>query len=208
MATLESLERSQGKIKERVLATAADLFSRGGYSGVSTREIASSAGLNEVTVYRHYPRKRDLYLAVLAEELGRVHLRGDQLKEIAEAADARQALERVVTLIETTVLQRPLVLPLVLYGALENATDVDALLRRHLEEIVEVVARYLDPWVDGAGLLPGNARGVVMALVSIAVFRRSLIRVFPAAPGTGNAVEAFVALCAGLPATKAGREAP
>lgn len=189
----------KGKIEERILAAAAHLFSCGGYSGVSTREIASSAGVNEVTVYRHFPRKRDLYLAALAAELGGVHLRGHQLKEVAEATNAHQALTRVFTLIETALLGRPLVLPLLLYGALESTADVDALLRRHLGEFVEVVASYLDPWMergmDEGKLFSRSARGLVMALVSIAVFRRSLERVFPSNPIATNAVEAFADLC-------------
>ena len=44
------------------------MFASFGYNGVSTREIATGAGINEVTIYRHYPRKRDLYVAVLDAE--------------------------------------------------------------------------------------------------------------------------------------------
>ena len=198
MAISESLDGPQGKIRERILSAATYLFSHGGYNGVSTREIALSAGVNEATIYRYYQRKRNLYLAVLAEELGRVHLRGDQLREIAEAADARQALTQMFALIENAVLERPLVLPLILYGSLEASTDVDSLLKTHLGEFVEVLARYLDPWIDGGGLLCRSTRGLVMALVSIAVFRQSLTRVFPGAPTIANAAEAFTDLYAGF----------
>ena len=37
------------------------MFANFGYNGVSTRDIANGAGVNEVTIYRHFPRKRDLY---------------------------------------------------------------------------------------------------------------------------------------------------
>lgn len=196
---MESEGTAKGKIEERILAAAADLFSHRGYSGVSTREIAVAAGLNEVTIYRHYPRKRDLYLAVLAEELGRVPLRGDRLREIVEAADAHQALMRAFALIETAVKERPRLLPLALYGALEAATDADALLRRHLGEFVEVVTHYVDPWVNegssGGRPLFQSARGLVLALVSIAVFRQSLARVFGAASPADGTAEEFFSLC-------------
>lgn len=195
---MDSLDGTQGSVRLRILAAAADLFSRGGFSGASTREIASSAGVNEVSIYRHFPRKRDLYLAVLTEELGRVHLRGAQLSEITEAVDAREALTRVFTAIETAVLERPLVLPLILYGALENATDTDTLLRRHLGELVEIVARYLDRWVEEGGVLSDSSRELVLALVAIAVFRDSLKRVFPAAAGAGSIAETFADLCTTL----------
>jgi AcrR family transcriptional regulator len=54
---------------ERILTTATELFARFGYNGVSTRDVASAAQVNEVTVYRHFPHKHDLYLAVLESEL-------------------------------------------------------------------------------------------------------------------------------------------
>ena len=77
----------RGGAEERILLGAADLFAKLGYNGVSTRDIAIRASVNEVTIYRHYPRKRDLYLAVLDAELQQVKLRGDLLGRIAEAAD-------------------------------------------------------------------------------------------------------------------------
>ncbi|HEV2215392.1 MAG TPA: helix-turn-helix domain-containing protein, partial [Terracidiphilus sp.] len=79
--------------EERILAQAASLFSQFGYNGVSTREIAAAADVNEVTIYRHFPRKRDLYRAVLGRELQQVHVRGDLLTRLAGAENGRQALE-------------------------------------------------------------------------------------------------------------------
>ena len=69
----------KGGAEARILASAAGMFANFGYNGVSTRDIATSAGVNEVTIYRHYPRKRDLYVAVLDAELQEVKLRGDLL---------------------------------------------------------------------------------------------------------------------------------
>ena len=70
-----SFGSTRGSTEERILTKAAALFAQFGYNGVSTREIATSAEVNEVTIYRRYPRKRDLYAAVLSAELQRVHLR-------------------------------------------------------------------------------------------------------------------------------------
>jgi len=91
----ESPVSPKGATEGRILATAAARFALFGYNGVSTRDIAAEAGVNEVTIYRHYPRKRNLYLAVLDSELGKVSLHGDLLARIAEAGDGRTALARV-----------------------------------------------------------------------------------------------------------------
>jgi AcrR family transcriptional regulator len=157
---------------------AALLFAQSGYNGVSTREIASAAAVNEVTIYRHYPRKRDLYLAVLAAELQRVHLRGELLTNLAEAQSGRAALSCTFELIATTLQQRPQLLRLLQYSALELSEDFDPLLRRHLGELLEVIARYLQPWIDRGELRCSSAKALVLTLVAIVLSRGPLRRVF------------------------------
>lgn len=184
--------------EERILAAAATLFGQLGYNGVSTRDIAAAAEVNEVTIYRHFPRKRDLYVAVLAAELGRLSLRGDLLAEIAQASDARQALSSTFELIATTVQRNPELLRLLLYSSLELRADLDLLLRRHLGELVEVVARYLEPWVTRGELCCSSAKGLVFALISIVLFHRPLHRAFSAEPaGPEIEFEALADICLG-----------
>jgi AcrR family transcriptional regulator len=164
--------------EERILATAAGLFATRGYNGVSTRDIASGAGVNEVTIYRHHSSKRDLYLAVLEAELQQVKLRGDLLAHIAEADDGRAVLERTFELISNTLLQRPELLRLVQYSTLELGEDLDPLLRKHLGELVEVIARYLEPWTGNGEARPADTKAVVLALISFVVNYDSLHRLF------------------------------
>lgn len=188
--------------EERILSAAASLFGQMGFNGVSTRDIASAAEVNEVTIYRHYPRKRDLYLAVLAAELGRVRLRGDLLAEIAHAADAQAALSCAFELISVTVMREPGLLRLVLYSSLELRAELDLLLRRHLGELVEVVARYLEPWIAKGQLRCGSAKGLTLALVSIVVLHRPLHRAFSAEPANPEAAfKSFAEICLGAGAS-------
>jgi AcrR family transcriptional regulator len=162
----------------RILASAAELFANFGYNGVSTRDIASGAGVNEVTIYRKYPHKRDLYLAVLDAELQQVKLRGDLLSRIAEANNGRMVLARTFELIAATLLHRQELLRLVQFSALELGPDVDPLLRRHLGELVEVIAHYLEPWVSRGQLRCASAKTLVLSLIAIILSHRSLHRLF------------------------------
>ena len=170
--------------ESRILASAAEMFASFGYNGVSTRDIASGAGVNEVTIYRHYPRKRDLYFAVLDAELQQVKLSGDLLAKIAEAEDAKTAVARTSELIAATMMQRPQLLRLVQYSTLELSDDIDPLLKRHLGQLVEVVARYLEPWVNKGEVRSTSAKALVLSLIAIILSQRSLHRLF-AGDGTG-----------------------
>lgn len=188
---------SRGGTEERILATAAELFARFGYNGASTREIAAAAGVNEVTIYRHYPRKRDLYLAVLSSELQRVHLRGELLTQLAEAHSGRAALAGAFELIATTLQQQPQLLRLLQFSALESNDDLDSLLRRHLGELIEVIARYLDPWIARGELRCSSAKSLVLTLAAIVLSRGPLRRVFLGDASSANALfETYSEFCA------------
>lgn len=52
------------KKTESILHVAKELFSQKGYFNVSTKEIAVKAGVNEVTIFRNFGNKENLYLRV------------------------------------------------------------------------------------------------------------------------------------------------
>lgn len=47
-------------IRDRIIGAAAELFSRSGYRGATTRRIAERADVNEVTIFRHFGSKEEL----------------------------------------------------------------------------------------------------------------------------------------------------
>jgi AcrR family transcriptional regulator len=173
-----ALKPGRGDVEGRILASATGLFANFGYNGVSIRDIAGHACVNEVTIYRHYPRKRDLYVAVLAAELQQVKLGGDLLVRIAEARDTRMVLKHTFELISETMLTRPELLRLIQYSALEMGEDLDSLVHKHLSQLVEVVAHYLEPWVVRGELRCASAKALVLSLVGITLSHRSLHRLF------------------------------
>ena len=53
-------------VPARITRAAVALFSRQGYHGTSTRDIARLADVSEVTVYRYYEHKEDIFWSALA----------------------------------------------------------------------------------------------------------------------------------------------
>src|ERR1035438_410395 len=51
--------------RQQLLESALDLFSRKGFEGATTKEIAAAAGVTEAIIFRHFPSKQALYQAVL-----------------------------------------------------------------------------------------------------------------------------------------------
>jgi len=105
-------------------------------------------------------------------------LRGELLTRLAEAKNGRAALTCTFDLIATTLRQQPQLLRLLQFSALELSDDLDPLLRKHLGELVEVVARYLEPWIQRGELRCSNAKALVLTLIAIVLTRIPLRRVF------------------------------
>jgi TetR/AcrR family transcriptional regulator len=51
--------------RERLLNTAAEMFSTQGYAGVSMRGIARAVGITQAAIYHHFSNKEALYIAAI-----------------------------------------------------------------------------------------------------------------------------------------------
>lgn len=192
----ETAGTTRGGAEVRILRTAAALFAQFGYNGVSTREIAAAAEVSEVTIYRHFPRKRDLYLAVLSAELEGVQVRGELLTRLAQAQTGRAALTATFELVSTALQRQPQLLRLLGFSVLELSEDMDTVLRQHLGELVELVARYLQPWIDKGEIRTANAKTLVLTLIAIVLGRGPLRRVFHEETAGSHALfDAYAEFC-------------
>jgi AcrR family transcriptional regulator len=76
----ESLSSPPGSsTRQRLLEGAARVFARDGIAGSTTREIAREAGVNEVTLFRHFQSKDGLIAAVISENFGAAAIQAHQV---------------------------------------------------------------------------------------------------------------------------------
>ncbi len=61
--------------RQRLIQAASELFSTLGYVRTTTRKIAAEAGVSEVTLFRHFGSKKNLFAAVLEEYAGTPDMR-------------------------------------------------------------------------------------------------------------------------------------
>src|ERR1700752_1809990 len=61
-----------GAVDRRVLSAAWDLLNAGGYAGLNMDEVAERAAVAKTTLYRRWPTKDHLAVAVAAQMLGEV----------------------------------------------------------------------------------------------------------------------------------------
>lgn len=65
MANLRELQKET--TRKRLMSSALDLFQDRGYAATTIDDIATSASTTRVTFYAHFPSKRDVMIALLAE---------------------------------------------------------------------------------------------------------------------------------------------
>src|SRR5262245_9884564 len=89
--------------RERLLATALELFAAHGYAGTSLRQIASAVGIKESAIYAHFESKEALYQALFARIGPPTSLIHDLLLagSISVQPDPEQVLREVVQRIST-----------------------------------------------------------------------------------------------------------
>lgn len=59
------MESPGDSARDRLLDAAHRIFAEAGFRGLTTRRVAAAAGVNEVTLFRHFPTKEALVLAAL-----------------------------------------------------------------------------------------------------------------------------------------------
>ncbi|WP_436664160.1 TetR/AcrR family transcriptional regulator [Alicyclobacillus acidoterrestris] len=68
--------------RERIMEAALSMFSEKGYEGSSTRDIAERAGVNEITLFRHFGNKENLFREVLSRQ-GATSLLTEELEVVS-----------------------------------------------------------------------------------------------------------------------------
>ncbi|MFD5823267.1 TetR/AcrR family transcriptional regulator [Nesterenkonia xinjiangensis] len=77
--------------RERILDAAADVMRTDGLARATTKRIAGAASCSEALLYKHFPEKQDIFLAVLQERSPRL----PPLGEAAGAGEVRDILTAI-----------------------------------------------------------------------------------------------------------------
>jgi AcrR family transcriptional regulator len=169
--------------KDRMISAAVTLFARSGLNGITTRDISQCANVSESNIFRYFPSKRDLFMAAVDSELGKLSVRAEVLARIANAEDPQLAFRALFELITDTVVNWPELVRLLNFSALELGSDMDPIYQRHLGPIVAACARNFATWSRDYGFHDLSAPVTVLSFVATVVMLQNFYSVF-----TGSAL--------------------
>jgi AcrR family transcriptional regulator len=157
----KTAERSVTEV--RLVEAAVQLFSRRGFKGTSTRDVANLAGVNEATLFRYFARKSELFWAAAESRLNRLKFGRELQNGLAKDLDPDIIVPMLAAFVVENMSELP-ELPRLLYVAQFELHGADRMFREHLGPIFDAVNAYfsrcaakglirdLDPTIATLGL--------------------------------------------------------
>ena len=174
--TSQSSRRSSQERQASLIQAAASLFAKKGFNGTTTKEIAKAAGISEALVFKHFPTKRALYAAILAEKVTVNELLG-AIEESAKKRDDR----RVFALIASYRIRPgvdPTLLRLLLFSALEGHELSDMFFGKHHKVFYDHLAAYIQQRVTDRAFRQVDPLLAARAFIGMVVHHRLLHEIF------------------------------
>jgi TetR/AcrR family transcriptional regulator len=160
---------SGGERRRQLIDIAIDLFSKRGFGGTTTREIAAAAGVTEAIIFRHFATKHDLYEAILDQRsvIGDPHWLNEVQSCMDHDDDAglfRLIVSRILEIHRT----EPRFERLMLHASLEGH-ELAVMHRNQIMASIEgKVREYIERRQRAGGLRECDPRTIIFAAVGMA----------------------------------------
>ncbi|HEV2448036.1 MAG TPA: TetR/AcrR family transcriptional regulator [Candidatus Sulfopaludibacter sp.] len=153
--------------RRQLLETALDLFSRKGFQGATTKEIAAAAGVTEAIIFRHFPSKQALYTAVLDYRHESEDMQDwlAETKGCMERKDDAGLMGAIARKIIQAYRRDPRLQRVLLFAALEGHEEGLAHHRQLSIPVFEQLCDYVRRR-QNAGALSGYEAGMIVAAIA------------------------------------------
>ncbi len=137
-----SRSKDMQSTRDRIIEVALKLFSKKGYLGATTKEIAKEAGIAEVTIFRHFPSKEMLFEKVIGTYSFLPELKG-LLPEIAKVPyeDALTVIAK--KFLETLTMRKDLIR--IMHSEMQRYPEkIHRIYHAFMDELFKTLASYFD----------------------------------------------------------------
>ena len=154
------IEPTTDPTHERILAAAAQVFTDLGYIRATTRAIAAAAGVNEVTLFRHFGSKKNLALATID--------RYSALPDLADllanqfSGDYRRDMQLLGRTIQAFMAQRSAAIRMMICEA-EHLPEVRDIVGQMPQRLREMLGGYLRQQIARGGVRDLNPEAMAQA---------------------------------------------
>ena len=191
-------ERLSGEERRRqIVETAVDLFSRKGFRGTTTREIAEAAGISEAMIFKHFATKRELYSAIIEVKSETEELLASAAKAARGKHDAEVLRAVGLKMLEQTE-RDPSLMRLLLFSALEGHELSEIFFESRVRRLHEFLSSYIRKRVEEGRFRPVDSLIVARGFIGMVVHYLLIHELFgvkrPPRTSPEEVVELFVSI--------------
>jgi TetR/AcrR family transcriptional regulator len=161
---------SSAERQRQLLEVALNAFSRRGYKGTTTKQIAAAAGVAEAVIFQHFPSKKALYSAVLEMHLdtGEEQKWMQKISDCMERNDDEELTRSLVHRILSAYRKNALIERVILFAALEGHEQGLARMRTKFAPVFGKFVEYIARRQGEGAFIGGNPYAIMIALGGIA----------------------------------------
>lgn len=140
--------------REQIMQVAMDLFAQQGYNGTTTRQIAEAAEINEAIIFRHFPRKEDLYWAIIESKVRVSRGRAELQSRLESGASDREIFAGIAEDVLRRNWSDTAITRLLLFTALENHRLSQRFFRTYIADRFDALAEYIAERIAAGSFRP------------------------------------------------------
>ncbi|MBI5326930.1 MAG: TetR/AcrR family transcriptional regulator [Deltaproteobacteria bacterium] len=150
----------------QIVRVAMGLFSKKGFKGTTTREIAQQAGISEAIIFKHFAKKEELYSAIIDmqcnDKLGQSIL----MKRL-EGKEGRDVFREIASFLIQKHFEDPTFMKLLMFSALEGHKLSDIFIKTRGLEILDYLAKYINNLIKDGRFKNVNAHLAARAFLGM-----------------------------------------
>ncbi len=132
----------QVETKNKILATAATVFSNAGFAGARMDEIAKQAGVNKATIYYHIGDKKALYAEVIHKVFSNLARTIDQ--SLKNAKPPEEKLKAYIQSLSHAMLQHPHLAPIMMRELASGGKHFPEKVILDLAKIIDIITKIIE----------------------------------------------------------------
>jgi len=161
--TKTKLPSDPTQTRQRIIQATTQLFSEMGIAGTTTRAIAKRAGVNEVTLFRHFGSKDNLAREIMREYGGQA-VAGD-LEQLF-SGDYAQDMSLIGHLLMSVMIERINIIRMAICEA-GKFPDFQKIIAENPRQLRQMLARYFQRQMDAKVIHPGHPEALAQAFLGM-----------------------------------------
>lgn len=183
--------------RRQIIEAATTLFSRKGFRGTTTREIARAVGVSEAMLFKHFATKEELYAAII-EAKAHVERLVDTVVEAAERGDDAEVLRTLAREMIARTRTDPTLMRLTFFSALEGHALSDMMFRSRVQQLDDFLSRYIAGRIAAGAFRDVDPMQAAWNFMGMVAYHTQLLELFGQKPPqhltSDRAVEEMVQL--------------